>query len=343
MPPKPKKTTTPADDITSVVSQCLNDFLQNFTCDCDCVDKFSALFEEMASCKSLIMAQTTLITQLQSDITALKLEMLNSRPNPQVTLTAVKNKSDNRRTSTGYKNNTDTNVSLNVNDKKRTPDDCNTDTRLPERNSRRYTGNFIPLSKYHNQENTRSISSSDEDHDFEDNEGQVAASKYPNPIIPSSSGSREVLNIPRSKLASNNPQKRRNLTPNTNTGRTNSKRSNIMRISKNNATFTGAKAKLLPMKKLCYTYVSNFDPEQTVDDILEVLREIDEEAEFKVEKPEHLNKKPTSSVFTIAAPIKFESMIQNPDFWPEHIYVNKYYLPRNTKKFPTAPVNQTNT
>jgi hypothetical protein len=108
-------------------------------------------------------------------------------------------------------------------------------------------------------------------------------------------------------------------------------------VSKNSSTLTGAKAKLVPLQKFCWTYVSNLSADQKVDDILAVLKELDQDASFEVEKPANLNRKPTSSAFIVKAPVHLLPTIRDPDFWPANTYVNKYYSwtkkPGHLKKF----------
>ncbi|KAJ3659883.1 hypothetical protein Zmor_011546 [Zophobas morio] len=110
-------------------------------------------------------------------------------------------------------------------------------------------------------------------------------------------------------------------------------------ISCNQNLLTGARAKLHPVDKHCWIYVSNLSPSQTVQDILDVLHELDSEANFIVEKPEHLNKRSTSSVFTIRAPLIHQTVLLTPDFWPANTYVNKYFLPRMKQNFPQTNLN----
>ena len=74
--------------------------------------------------------------------------------------------------------------------------------------------------------------------------------------------------------------------------------------------------------------MSNLSPLQTKEDILEVLKELDNKADFEVDKPPELNKKNTSSAFTIKAPSTFQSTLLNPDFWPANTYVNRYFSSR---------------
>ena len=71
--------------------------------------------------------------------------------------------------------------------------------------------------------------------------------------------------------------------------------------------------------------MSNLSPQQTITDISDGLQEIDTEAKFVDEKPPHLNKKTSSSVFTVKAPLKYQALLCNPDFWPANTYVNRYY------------------
>lgn len=113
-------------------------------------------------------------------------------------------------------------------------------------------------------------------------------------------------------------------------------------IFPNTTVPTGARAKLVPIEKCAYIYVSNLRPEHTPADVMEVLKELDSEATFSVEKPDNLNKKPSSSGFVIKAPSKFAKTLLDSEFWPCNTYVNKYFLPRKAENVRTVPVNQTN-
>lgn len=97
-------------------------------------------------------------------------------------------------------------------------------------------------------------------------------------------------------------------------------------ISKNDAPLTGAKANLNPVDIYSWLYISNLSPDQWVDDIVIVLKELGNTAAFTVEKPAHLNKKPTSSTFVIKLPFRFESAVCKPNFWPANTYVNRYFF-----------------
>jgi hypothetical protein len=115
-------------------------------------------------------------------------------------------------------------------------------------------------------------------------------------------------------------------------------------FQKNSSTLTGAKAKLVPLQKFCWTYVSNLSADQKVDDILAVLKELDQDASFEVEKPANLNRKPTSSAFIVKAPVHLLPTIRDPDFWPANTYVNKYYFPKKTtENFQQVAVEPTTT
>ena len=127
--------------------------------------------------------------------------------------------------------------------------------------------------------------------------------------------------------------------------KTTEKRSNKTRfVSTNTSQINGAKAKLLPLERNCWIYVSNLSSQQTTEDILDVLKELDPSADFSVEKPEALNKKKTSSVFVVRAPLRYEATLKDPNFWPANTYANKYFHPRNKhQNFPQTVVNTEST
>ena len=77
MGPKPKKAVPNAQsDIQSIINQCLVDFFDQSTVDCGCAADYAVLHEEIGSCKTLIVAQTALIQQLQSVVSTLQSEIL---------------------------------------------------------------------------------------------------------------------------------------------------------------------------------------------------------------------------------------------------------------------------
>ena len=100
MGPKVKKQgPTGLGDLTSVVNQCLIVFFNQFTLNCGCSTSCATAQEEITSCKSLIMAQSALIHQLQSDIKTLKSEVLQMRANGGKGLNTLGYSGENRRLS----------------------------------------------------------------------------------------------------------------------------------------------------------------------------------------------------------------------------------------------------
>ena len=106
------------------------------------------------------------------------------------------------------------------------------------------------------------------------------------------------------------------------------------KFSRNNNVLTGARSKIIPLERSCWIYVSNLSPDQTTDDISDVLSELDQDSKFEVEKPPHLNRRETSSAFTIRAPIRFQKTLLDPNFWPANTYVNRYFFSKNKENLP---------
>lgn len=104
-------------------------------------------------------------------------------------------------------------------------------------------------------------------------------------------------------------------------------------ISKNKARLSGAKAKLRPIERSTWIYLANLAAETTTEDILNVLREIDEDANFDVEK--RLSTGGKSCSFVMKAPARYESLLRDANFWPADVYVNRYYFPKSQhRNFP---------
>lgn len=93
----------------------------------------------------------------------------------------------------------------------------------------------------------------------------------------------------------------------------------------------GARAKLKPVERSTWIYISNLDLETTAEDIMDVLREVDKNADFEVEKREVAKGRKCS--FIIKAPLKYEDTLRDVGFWPAEVYVNRYYFPKRKTNF----------
>lgn len=102
-------------------------------------------------------------------------------------------------------------------------------------------------------------------------------------------------------------------------------------ISKNRDVLEGARAKLKPVERSTWIYISNLDLETTAEDITDVLREVDKTADFEVEKREVAKGRKCS--FIIKAPLKYEDTLRDVGFWPAEVYVNRYYFPKQKTNF----------
>lgn len=105
-------------------------------------------------------------------------------------------------------------------------------------------------------------------------------------------------------------------------------------ISKNRDVLEGARAKLKPVERSTWIYISNLHLETTVEDVIDVLKEVDESANFEVERREVAKGRKCS--FIIKAPLKYEDTLRDVGFWPAEVYVNRYYFPKEKTNFSNA-------
>ena len=205
---------------------------------------FSTLAEEVASCKSLIVAQTAMTTQMQSEITALKLEAITLRSSRAASLSAQ----ENRRYSFGVKSgpkvdNTDTDKSASE----------SALSSLTDENRRRCLSYsmFTPSTSSKTQKPI----------DVSSNEENVGDK---NPVTDPMKLTASISNLRRKLKKNTSDSAPVNLKPSR--GR--------KCLSKNTTSMTGSTAKLVLVEKFCFIYVSNLSSEQKTDDIMDVLKEI---------------------------------------------------------------------
>jgi hypothetical protein len=345
MPPKAKPPIIDADLFYGVVGDCLTDFFKNHTTQCSCEQVILNLNDELNNCKSLIVAQTALINQLYNAVIDLKFDLHKSQGPFQQASPSFKSAREKRRSDMEVKTNTLSDSSLatdiavynNTNNLTAVRRQSFVNISQPSDTEKLQNANSPnleicrPKEAGKNADITRQLQSTSID-------ASMITTNLPKSYALAASSSDFVAT--NQQKTSNSSNQHKTTVPSSITDVRSSKRF----VSKNSSTLTGAKAKLVPLQKFCWTYVSNLSADQKVDDILAVLKELDQDASFEVEKPANLNRKPTSSAFIVKAPVHLLPTIRDPDFWPANTYVNKYYFPKKTtENFQQVAVEPTTT
>lgn len=291
-------------ELHEVINECLIAFFEGRYPGCECSNELPQLLEELQNCKSLILTQSVLINQLQNDIADMKIKMYTSlhRPPP---FGAINEK---RRSGISVRTLEDVEIDTLKSDNECAPASLKKADLLNQSTSNRTDRNVTHTTESVTRAAPTITFPNTPSTDIEDGSKSRGAAQYDD----------------------NSSKKHQN--------NLNSAHNRAVTIGKNNKRFAsknfgatlGAKAKLMPVEKFSYIYVSNLSPNQSTDDVMSVLRELDENEHFEVEKPNHLNKKTTSSAFVIKAPQKYYSVLRDPDFWPANTFVNRYYFPKKT-------------
>lgn len=322
MGPKVKKAPlTVMTDIQSAVNQCLADFFSQTIVNCGCEVAFSALLEEINSCKTLITTQNTIIYQLQKDVSALKLENFKLKANTAKTPNETNHTVDNRRSSyfvqqsNGKTTDKNSTVALNDNFLLYQPADYHninihrgSDHRRLSKSHNTTDTTTTKISTLHDEDET----SSDE-HDHEIFTSLVTADIHLPPKDETRNTKQE--NVPTTKVADEGTVSF------TEVQHKKKKRTRNLLAGAGQGTISGS---LRAIEKKFNYFVTGLHPDTTVDDIKEHLHEI---VNVEIEKL-NLKRSERTASFKLKIPSFEKDKILQDTLWPKGVVINRFYFPK---------------